>query len=99
MCQRMGRPPISTIGLGRASVSSASRVPRPPASMTARKWDPPPATERVFDRRNGETLPFAPDRQQADLAGQPPTEAPQTAVQCAAQSAVPLNSSRLEPRY
>ena len=27
MCQRIGMPPISTIGLGRTSVSSLSRVP------------------------------------------------------------------------
>ena len=35
MCQRIGLPPISTIGLGRTSVSSLSRVPRPPARITA----------------------------------------------------------------
>jgi len=29
-----GRPPISTIGFGRLSVSSASRVPAPPARIT-----------------------------------------------------------------
>src|SRR5919112_1656984 len=34
MCQRIGRSPISTIGLGRDAVSSDSRVPRPPARMT-----------------------------------------------------------------
>src|SRR6266496_265748 len=34
MCQRIGRPPISTIGFGRTSVSSASRVPSPPARIT-----------------------------------------------------------------
>src|SRR5262249_48027306 len=34
MCQRIGRLPISTIGLGLISVSSASRVPKPPASIT-----------------------------------------------------------------
>src|SRR5262245_14984179 len=34
MCQRIGRPPISTIGLGLISVSSLSRVPSPPARMT-----------------------------------------------------------------
>jgi len=33
MCQRIGLPPISTIGFGRCSVSSASRVPIPPASI------------------------------------------------------------------
>src|SRR5262245_19221085 len=33
MCQRIGRPPISTIGLGLMSVSSAIREPIPPASM------------------------------------------------------------------
>src|SRR6516165_8551642 len=35
MCQMIGRPPISTIGFGFVSVSSAMRVPRPPARMTA----------------------------------------------------------------
>ena len=35
MCQRIGRPPISTIGLGRNSVSSRNRVPNPPAKITA----------------------------------------------------------------
>ena len=34
MCQRIGRPPTSTIGFGFASVSSDSRVPRPPARIT-----------------------------------------------------------------
>ena len=34
MCQSSGCPPISTIGLGRVAVSSASRVPSPPASST-----------------------------------------------------------------
>src|SRR5260370_24229172 len=29
MCQRIGRPPISTMGLGRNSVSSRRRVPNP----------------------------------------------------------------------
>ena len=35
MCQRIGLPPISTIGFGRRLVSSLMRVPRPPARMTA----------------------------------------------------------------
>src|SRR3954454_16413550 len=30
MCQRTGRPPTSTIGLGRVSVCSRRRVPMPP---------------------------------------------------------------------
>src|ERR1022692_1847359 len=34
MCHRMGRPPISTIGLGRNSVSSRRRVPKPPHRTT-----------------------------------------------------------------
>ena len=34
MCQRIGIPPISTIGFGRMLVSSLSRVPIPPARMT-----------------------------------------------------------------
>src|SRR6266498_3789744 len=35
MCQRMGKPPISTMGLGRCDVSSLSRLPSPPAKITA----------------------------------------------------------------
>ena len=35
MCHRMGFPPISTIGFGRMAVSSLSRVPNPPANITA----------------------------------------------------------------
>src|SRR4051812_18956422 len=51
-CQRMGLPPISTIGFGRAEVSSPSREPRPPARMTAfmrphPNPPPPPATADV----------------------------------------------------
>src|SRR5687767_13978746 len=34
MCQTSGRPPTSTIGLGRNSVSSHIRVPCPPHRMT-----------------------------------------------------------------
>src|ERR1035437_2493105 len=34
MCHRIGRSPISTMGLGLEAVSSDSRVPRPPARMT-----------------------------------------------------------------
>src|SRR5688500_18726033 len=41
MCQRIGRPPISTMGLGRVSVSSASRVPWPPARITTFIARPP----------------------------------------------------------
>ena len=35
MCHKMGRPPISIIGLGFRWVSSEIRVPRPPARITA----------------------------------------------------------------
>src|SRR5437763_16543386 len=34
MCQRIGRPPTSTLGLGLSVVSSDRRVPRPPARIT-----------------------------------------------------------------
>src|SRR2546425_9334126 len=34
MCQSIGSPPISIIGFGAASVSSARRVPKPPARIT-----------------------------------------------------------------
>src|SRR5690348_8190752 len=40
MCQTIGRPPISTIGLGLTSVSSANRVPMPPAKTTTRMDHP-----------------------------------------------------------
>src|ERR1700747_1525407 len=33
ICQRIGRPPISTIGLGFNCVSSERRLPTPPARM------------------------------------------------------------------
>ena len=35
ICQGMGLPPISIIGLGRVEVSSEMRVPWPPARITA----------------------------------------------------------------
>jgi hypothetical protein len=35
ICHRIGFPPISTIGFGRRVVSSDSRVPHPPARITA----------------------------------------------------------------
>ena len=35
MCHRIGRPPISTMGLGFKTVSSARREPNPPANITA----------------------------------------------------------------
>jgi hypothetical protein len=35
ICQRIGLPPISIIGFGRAVVSSDIRVPRPPAGIAA----------------------------------------------------------------
>ena len=34
MCHRIGRPPISIIGLGLRCVSSEMRVPKPPANKT-----------------------------------------------------------------
>src|SRR6266849_3720322 len=52
MCQRIGRPPISTIGLGRNSVSSRRRVPirRPEAPPSSRMvaWQ----CDRVLAQRN-----------------------------------------------
>ena len=38
MCQRIGHPPISTIGFGFQVVSSCRRVPKPPASITTLRW-------------------------------------------------------------
>src|ERR1700743_2519413 len=34
ICQRIGRPPISTIGFGLTVVSSEIRLPKPPANNT-----------------------------------------------------------------
>src|SRR5215467_10637610 len=35
MCQRIGLPPISTMGFGLTCVSSLKREPKPPARITA----------------------------------------------------------------
>src|SRR5689334_6740874 len=50
MCQRIGRPPTSTIGLGFDSDSSARRVPRPPASKTVFTIPPRADLARVSRR-------------------------------------------------
>src|SRR4051794_20926328 len=60
MCHSSGRPPTSTIGFGRYSVSSRMRVPRPPQSrttlgsgaglITPRDRPSPMALERVLKR-------------------------------------------------
>ncbi len=61
-CQRIGRPPISTSGLGSVCVCSRSRVPRPPQRMTTgglptRGLSPPTAAQlrekREPTRRTG----------------------------------------------
>src|SRR5450759_355089 len=43
MCHRIGRSPISTMGLGLAAVSSDRRVPSPPARITTFTTLPLPA--------------------------------------------------------
>src|SRR5919106_3587065 len=48
MCHRIGFPPISTIGLGRTSVSSARRVPSPPARIPT--FICPPRSDLSIDR-------------------------------------------------
>ena len=53
MCQRIGRPPISTIGLGRNSVSSRRRVPNPPARITAFMATPFELDNAYISRPNG----------------------------------------------
>src|SRR5690606_33100470 len=45
MCQRIGRPPISIMGLGRSWLSSEIRVPSPPASITTFVILAPPASQ------------------------------------------------------
>ncbi|MBA7511065.1 hypothetical protein ES705_03055 [subsurface metagenome] len=45
MCQIIGCPPISTIGLGIISVSSLSLVPKPPARITTFILIPPVITK------------------------------------------------------
>src|SRR5262245_42149289 len=44
MCHNIGRPPIVTIGLGRRSLSSEIREPRPPARITALVMSPRPCS-------------------------------------------------------
>src|SRR5215217_7341058 len=48
MISRIGSPPTGTSGLGRFSVSGISRVPLPPARITART---PPASSDIVDLR------------------------------------------------
>src|SRR5579859_334746 len=50
-CQSMGLPPISTIGLGLTCVSSARRVPSPPARITVFMCAPSSALHRAFAPR------------------------------------------------
>ena len=47
MCHRIGRPPISIIGLGRRWLSSEMRVPSPPARMTAFMIAPSPLRQAI----------------------------------------------------
>src|SRR2546423_10877112 len=61
MCQRIGRSPISTIGFGRVSVSSASRVPRPPARITTFISAPHPRPAGN-DSSDGQRDPLRPRR-------------------------------------
>ena len=73
-CQRIGRPPISTSGLGIPGVCSCSRVPRPPHRMTTRSgWScdtrpvcptlPYSALVRRFTRgQRGQTATVVEDR-------------------------------------
>ncbi len=53
MCQRIGRPPISTIGFGFVTVSSARRLPTPPAKMTTFMFGPPPTLASSLHRKYG----------------------------------------------
>src|SRR6266850_1129531 len=52
MCQMIGLPPISTIGLGLRCDSSLIRVPSPPARITHFIDAPPPSEQRfVFSQK------------------------------------------------
>src|SRR5437868_6219354 len=66
MCQRIGRPPISTIGFGRVLVSSAMRVPMPPARITtfihlAPDGNPHPVAFQTASIRTGDSWKIDPD--------------------------------------
>src|SRR6476660_1800357 len=50
-CHRIGRPPISTSGLGRLRVCSCRRVPRPPQRMTTLSTDVAPTGKFYRDKR------------------------------------------------
>src|SRR5271166_3097142 len=82
ICHRMGRPPISTMGLGRYSVSSRKRVPSPPQSITTFtkfSWQPLSADcKNIYytEARQGKDLgstptdPVASSPQEVDLSVQ-----------------------------
>src|SRR5690349_9801656 len=56
MCQRIGRPPTSTIGFGFDSDSSARRVPSPPASSTVFTLPPRAGCPRVSCRYTSQNV-------------------------------------------
>src|SRR4051812_47946725 len=64
-CHRMGLPPISIIGLGRISVSSERRVPKPPAKITTFTA----SSSRVWRVKNVRTISVAPTRRLKERVG------------------------------
>jgi hypothetical protein len=62
MCQTIGIPPISIIGFGLTSVSSAIRVPNPPASITAFiRWPSNPDGNLLTSRKKESHTPMTRD--------------------------------------
>src|SRR5262245_37519571 len=80
MCHRIGMPPISTIGLGRISVSSERREPRPPAKIAtfivglSKKWLTPPE----HAERRARAMPLQLYRPDTDWRRMSPKPSPQT---------------------
>src|ERR1700712_3436229 len=60
MCQRIGFPPISPLGFGRPDVSSANRLPSPPARITAfmRGLSASSRRRQATVLRYGEAVPY-----------------------------------------
>src|SRR4030042_3684702 len=79
ICQRMGLPPISTIGLGRKTVSSDRRVPAPPARITTFIFFTPSYVLRTLflvlcrnEEQRAQNVPYG-FRQRYNLTAVPPT--------------------------
>src|SRR5256885_4155698 len=70
MCQRSGWPPISTIGFGLTSFSSARRAPNPPAKMTTFIGNYSTSRTAESSKKDGREIYLAATRSQNLNAGE-----------------------------